>query len=138
MVSQTTETDVTEPAPAIRRADEVSYEAVEAAEGTSKGVLVGEAEGAPNFATRRFTLEPGAEVPRHTNEVEHVQYVLDGEYTVGLGEEEHTVRAGDSLLIPAGTVHWYRNGDLPAAFLCVVPHGDDAIDLVDADSEPLK
>ena len=40
--------------------------------------------------------------------------------------------AGDSLLIPAGTVHWYRNdGDDEGAFVCVVPEGDDAIELVE-------
>ena len=136
-----------QPTPLIRRADEIDYEPVDAADGLEKGVLVDESRGAPTFAIRRFTLAPGAEVPKHTNEVEHEQYVLDGEYVVGIGEasatpredgetvdgeEEHTVRAGDSLLIPAGTVHWYRNaGDEPGAFICVVPNGDDAIDLVE-------
>ncbi|MFC6726829.1 cupin domain-containing protein, partial [Halobium palmae] len=108
------------------------------AEGMRKGVLVDERDGAPNFAIRRFTLDPGAEVPRHTNEVEHEQHVLEGEYVVGLdgpdGETEHVVRAGDSLFVPAGTVHWYRNeGDEPGAFLCAVPNGDDSIDLVGED-----
>ncbi|WP_318567425.1 cupin domain-containing protein [Salinigranum marinum] len=122
----------TETEPLVRRATDVAYEDVGAADGMRKGVLVSDADGAPHFAIRRFTLAPGAEVPRHTNEVEHEQYVLDGEYTVGLDDEEFTVRAGDSLLIPAGTVHWYRNdGDEEGAFLCAVPNGDDSIELVD-------
>ncbi|EMA43871.1 cupin domain-containing protein [Halococcus saccharolyticus] len=154
-----------EPSPVVRRADDVAYEPVDAADGLEKGVLVDEARGAPNFAIRRFTLAPGAEVPKHTNEVEHEQYVLEGEYVVGISEasktpredgdseahcasgrasgqgpraeavdddEEHTVSAGDSLLIPAGTVHWYRNeGDEEGAFICAVPNGDDAIELVE-------
>jgi len=120
------------PRPLVRRAEQVDYEAVGAAEGMSKGVLVGPGDGAPNLAIRRFTLDPGAEVPPHTNAVEHEQYVLDGEYTVGLGEEEHVVRAGDSLFIPAGVVHWYRNeSDTEGAFLCAVPNGDDTIELVE-------
>ncbi|WP_276258537.1 cupin domain-containing protein [Haloglomus litoreum] len=120
------------PRPLLRRAEEVEYEDVAAAEGMSKGVLVGEGDGAPNLAIRRFTLAPGAEVPKHTNDIEHEQYVLAGEYVVGLGDEEHVVRAGDSLLIPAGTVHWYRNeGDEEGAFICAVPTGDDSIDLLD-------
>jgi quercetin dioxygenase-like cupin family protein len=50
---------------------------------------------------------------------------------VGLDDEEVTVSAGDSLFIPAGTVHWYRNeGDEEGAFLCAVPNGDDTIELV--------
>jgi quercetin dioxygenase-like cupin family protein len=58
--------------------------------------------------------------------------VLAGEYVVGIGDEEYAVSAGDSLLIPAGAVHWYRNdSDRPGAFLCAVPNGDDTIELVE-------
>ncbi|SFL27251.1 Cupin domain protein [Halogranum rubrum] len=118
--------------PVVKRARDVEYESVGAADGMSKAVLIDESDGAPHFAIRRFRLEAGASVPKHTNEVEHEQYVLAGEYTVGIGEEEYTVAAGDSLLIPAGTVHWYRNdGELEGAFLCAVPNGDDSIDLLD-------
>ena len=117
-----------EAKPLIRRADEVEYEPVGAADGLAKGVLIGDEHGAPHFRMRRFTIAPGAEVPKHTNEVEHEQYVLEGEYVVGIEGEETTVSAGDSLLIPAGVVHWYRNeGDEPGAFICVVPKGDDEI-----------
>ena len=120
------------PTPRLRRHEEIDYEPVDAASGLSKGVLLAEEHGAPNFAIRRFTLAPGAEVPRHTNAVEHEQYVLEGEYVVGIGNEEHRVSPGDALLIPAGTVHWYRNeSEEPGAFLCAVPNGDDAIELVE-------
>ncbi|WP_117593369.1 cupin domain-containing protein [Haloprofundus halophilus] len=116
----------------VKRESEVEYESVGAAEGMKKGVLLSDADGAPHFAIRRFSLDPGASVPKHTNEVEHEQYVLDGEYTVGVGGEEYEVSAGDSLLIPAGVVHWYRNeSDEPGAFLCAVPNGDDSIELVE-------
>ena len=118
--------------PLIRDSESIEYERVDAADGLEKGVLIDESHGAPNFAIRRFTLEPGAEVPEHTNEVEHEQYVLEGKYVVGIGDEEHEVEAGDSLLIPAGTVHWYRNaGGEPGAFLCAVPNGDDEIELLE-------
>ena len=121
-----------EPEPVIRRSDDIDYEPVSAADGLEKGVLIGDDHGAPNFAIRRFVLEAGAEVPEHTNEVEHEQYVLEGEYTVGIGDEEYEVSAGDSLLIPGGTVHWYRNeGEEQGAFICAVPNGDDAIELVE-------
>ncbi|WP_336342991.1 cupin domain-containing protein [Halalkalicoccus ordinarius] len=153
------------PSARVRRGEAIEYEPVEAAAGLRKGVLIAESDGAPNFAMRRFVLEPSAEVPRHTNAVEHEQYVLEGEYVVGIsdtsethradgdsaerssadrssgqrpreeavdGEEEHVVTPGDSLLIPAGTVHWYRNeGDERGTFLCVVPNGDDTIELVE-------
>jgi len=121
-----------QPAPTVRRSGDVAYESVAAADGLHKGVLIGPEDGAPTFAIRRFTLDPGATVPEHTNEVEHEQYVLAGEYVVGIGDEEHVVSEGDSLFIPAGTVHWYRNdGAEPGAFICAVPAGDDEIRLVD-------
>jgi len=118
--------------PVVRRGDEVAYDSVDAAEGLSKGVLIDESDGAPHFAMRRFKLAPGASVPRHTNAVEHEQYVLAGEYVVGVGDEERAVTPGDALLIPAGVEHWYRNdGDETGAFICVVPNGDDTIELVE-------
>ncbi|MFQ3293468.1 MAG: quercetin dioxygenase-like cupin family protein [Halobacteriales archaeon] len=120
------------PSPLVRRADEIEYESVDAADGMAKGVLIGESRGAPNFAIRRFTLDPGAEVPKHTNAVEHEQYVLSGEYVVGIDGEEYTVSEGDSLLIPANVVHWYRNESKNAgSFLCAVPNGDDEIQLLE-------
>ena len=123
---------MSDPEPTIRRAEEIEYETVDAAEGLSKGVLIGADESAPNFAVRRFELDAGAEVPKHTNAVEHEQYVLSGEYVVGIEDEEYEVSAGDSLLIPAGTVHWYRNeSDEAGAFICAVPNGDDEIELVE-------
>jgi quercetin dioxygenase-like cupin family protein len=120
------------PTPVFKRSDEITNDPVDAADGLSKGVLLDEDDGAPNFAMRRFTLDAGAEVPTHTNAVEHEQYVLSGEYVVGVDGEEHVVSTGDALLIPAGVPHWYRNeGDEAGAFVCVVPNGDDTIELVD-------
>jgi quercetin dioxygenase-like cupin family protein len=132
MDDSTTDGATTAADAVLKRGDEVAYEAVDAADGLRKGVLIDESDGAPNFAMRRFELAPGAAVPRHTNAVEHEQYVLAGEYVVGIGETEHVVSPGDSLLIPAGVEHWYRNeGEAPGAFVCVVPNGDDEIELVE-------
>ena len=132
MDDSTTDGATTAADAVLRRGDEVAYEAVDAADGLRKGVLIDESDGAPHFAMRRFELAPGAAVPRHTNAVEHEQYVLAGEYVVGIGETEHVVSPGDSLLIPAGVEHWYRNeGEAPGAFVCVVPNGDDEIELVE-------
>jgi len=118
--------------PLVRDAEDIAAEPVDAAEGLSKAVLIGAEHGAPTLAIRRFTLAPGAEVPKHTNEIEHEQYVLAGEYVVGIGDEEHTVAAGDALHIPAGVVHWYRNeSDTEGSFVCAVPTGDDSIELVE-------
>lgn len=85
--------------------------------------LVDRRDGAPNFEMRRFTIKPGGSIPKHYHpDIEHEQYVLKGKYKVGIGKEVHSVKAGDSIYIPKGTAHWYRNaGSESAEFLCIVP-----------------
>ena len=120
------------PEPTLKRAADADYAELSKADGVRKAVILDESDGAPNFRMRRYRLDPGAEVPKHTNSVEHEVHTADGAYVVGLEDEEHTVREGDSLLIPAGTVHWFRNeSEAESAFVCMVPNGDAGIELVD-------
>lgn len=115
----------------VRSAADVPFEPVSAGSGTKRQVLIGPDEG-PNFALRRFRMEPGGGMPRHTNEVEHEQYVLRGRATVGIGDREVRVGPDDVLLIPAGVPHWYRaEGQEPFEFLCVVPNREDRIRVLD-------
>lgn len=97
------------------------------ARGTYMAVLIGEEDGAPHFAKRRFVLEPGGRIPAHFHpDIEHEQYVMRGEMTMGLDDETVTAKAGDVVFIPAKTVHWYQNdGDEPCEFLCTIPITDD-------------
>lgn len=114
----------------VRRADSVRAEPVRAGTQTSFRVLIGPGEG-PNFALRRFTMQPGGGMPRHTNEVEHEQYVLRGKARIGIGEEVFEVGADDVVFIPAGEPHWYEAvGEEPFEFLCVVPNRPDAIRII--------
>lgn len=116
--------------PAVRRADDVRRDPVGAGKGTVRQVLIGPDEG-PNFALRRFIMEPGGGMPPHTNTVEHEQYVLRGRAQIGIGDEVHDVRPGDVVFIPAGTPHWYAaEGTEPFEFLCVVPNAPDRIEIV--------
>lgn len=115
----------------VRSADRVPAEPVSAGRGTRRQILIGPDEG-PNFAMRRFIMEPGGGMPRHTNQVEHEQYVLRGRARIGIGDEEMEVAAGDVVFIPAGTPHWYRaGGEEPFEFLCVVPNAPDRIDVLE-------
>ena len=115
----------------VRAASGVASETVSAGEATVRQVLVG-ADEAPNFALRRFVMQPGGGMPRHTNRVEHEQYVLRGRARIGIGDEEIEVRADDVVYIPAGVPHWYRaEGDEPFEFLCVVPNAPDRIEVLE-------
>ena len=114
----------------VRHADDVPRDPVKAGSGTVRQVLIGADEG-PNFALRRFIMEPGGGMPLHTNQVEHEQYVLRGQATVWIDGVEHDVRADDVVFIPAGVPHGYRaEGDEPFEFLCVVPNDDDRIEIL--------
>lgn len=104
-------------------------EELEQADGLRKKVLV-DGEGARN-ALRRFVLEPNARVPRHTNSVEHVQYVLEGGYTVEVEGDEKVVSEGDAMRVPVGAVHSYECGDERGVFLCVVPNEEDEMEVVE-------
>ncbi len=115
----------------VRPADTVPTRPVDAGRGTSMQVLVGPEDGAPNFVLRRFRMETGGGIPRHTNEVEHEQFVLTGRARITVGEEPHEVARGDVLYIPAGVPHAYEVLDGPFEFLCVVPRGPDEIRLTE-------
>ncbi len=117
----------------VRSADQVPAEPVAAGRGTRRQVLIGPEEG-PHFALRRFVIEPGGGMPRHTNTVEHEQYVLRGRARVGIGEEVVEVGPDDVVFIPAGTPHWYETlGDEPFVFLCAVPNLPDRVEVLEAE-----
>jgi quercetin dioxygenase-like cupin family protein len=58
----------------------------------------------------RVDFEPGAAFGRHTHPGEEIIYVLEGalEYQVD-GKPPMTLKAGDVLFIPAGTIHAAKN-----------------------------
>jgi quercetin dioxygenase-like cupin family protein len=100
---------------------------VQAGSGTQMQVLISPEEG-PNFAMRKFSMEPGGGMPLHTNLVEHEQYVLGGHARIGIGGDEFEVQKGDVVFIPGGAPHYYQNiGDEPFEFLCLVPNQPDEI-----------
>lgn len=117
--------------PAVKRASAVESKPVAAGTATAVQVLVGPADGAPNFALRRFVMGAGGGMPRHTNLVEHEQYVLTGRAEVTVGDDVHDVAAGHALYIPAGVPHSYRVVEAPFEFLCIVPNAPDRIEIVE-------
>lgn len=74
------------------------------------------------------TAAPGAGSPLHTVPASKVLVALAGELVVRVGDTERTVTGGDSVFIPAGTPHYFRNaGTTPARLVMVlVPGGHEA------------
>ena len=111
----------------VKHTGDVEKKIVAAGKDTTIQVLISAQEG-PNFALRKFSMKPGGGIPRHTNTVEHEQYVLRGQARIGIGEQVYEVNAGDVVFIPEGVIHFYDNiGDEPFEFLCIVPNKPDEI-----------
>ena len=118
----------------VKNSNDVEAKHVAAGKDTTIQVLISSQEG-PNFALRKFSMQKGGGMPRHTNTVEHEQYVLGGEARITIGEETHHVRTGDVVFIPADAIHSYENtGDGPFEFLCIIPNKEDKITIVDESS----
>jgi quercetin dioxygenase-like cupin family protein len=114
----------------VRKASDVKATPVAAGTATQVQVLVGPDEGAPNFVLRRFIMGNGGGMPRHTNEVEHEQYVLRGRARITIGDATHEVAEGHTLYIPAGAPHSYQVIDGPFEFLCIVPNKPDKVSIL--------
>lgn len=115
----------------VRKSASVERQGVTAGTATQMQMLIGPDDGAPNFAMRRFIMGEGGGMPRHTNEVEHEQYVLAGRARIGIGDETLEVEAGDVVYIPARQPHFYEVLEAPFEFLCMVPNGEDQIRILD-------
>jgi quercetin dioxygenase-like cupin family protein len=107
----------------VRNASVVTPTPVDRARKTTIQVLIGASDGAPNFLTRKFRMEPGGRIPCHKHPgIEHEQFVLSGHMRIGIGDDVREVRAGEAIFIPADVPHWYENAaDEPVEFLCMVP-----------------
>jgi quercetin dioxygenase-like cupin family protein len=115
----------------VKHPHDIEAKTVEAGTGTTKQVLISAEEG-PHFSMRRFVMRPGGGMPKHTNLIEHEQYVLGGRAEIGIGEEVFEVRNEDVVFIPAGIPHWYKNvGQAPFGFLCLVPNKPDTLTLIE-------
>jgi quercetin dioxygenase-like cupin family protein len=115
----------------VKHSHEVEAKDVAAGQDTTIQVLISSQEG-PNFALRKFCMQKGGGMPRHTNTVEHEQYVLRGQARISIGDEMIDVKQGDVVFIPEGVVHSYENtGNEPFEFLCIIPNKEDKITIVD-------
>lgn len=96
---------------------------MQGAAGCSIRWLIGEQEGAPNFAMRQFEVAVGGNTPKHSHPFEHEVFVLEGTGVVLEGDDEHPLRHGDVVYVSPGEVHQFRNtGDAPFKFICLVPN----------------
>ena len=99
---------------------------MEGVEGVFKKVLIGPEDGSDTIVMRHFRVEPGGHTPFHSHEFEHVVRVINGRGIVYGGPGKETeVTSGQSLFVPGGTMHQFRNSfEEPFDFLCIIKHQD--------------
>ena len=77
--------------------------------GVETSMRVSAANGATQLCIFEQWIAPGNGAPTHTHPVEEVLTVREGEAEMWIGEERAIVTAGQSLIVPAGRLHGFRN-----------------------------
>lgn len=110
------------------KVDVAETPSVEVQEAGARGVrvqwLLASAQGAPNFALRRFVLEAGGQTPLHAHPWEHEVYILAGSGVVVTAQGETPLQADCAVLVTPGESHCFRAGAEGLQFLCMVPNGE--------------
>ena len=97
---------------------------MEGASGAWKQLPLGDADGAPVYSYRVFTLEPGGNTPYHSHPYEHMNFIIEGQgVLVNEAGEERPLKAGDFALVYPNEKHQYRNNSKDKTFrmICGVP-----------------
>ena len=78
-------------------------------EGVETRMRVSASNGAAQLCIFEQWIAPGNGAPTHSHPVEEVLTVREGEAEMWMDDERVTVTAGQSLIVPAGRLHGFRN-----------------------------
>jgi quercetin dioxygenase-like cupin family protein len=96
----------------------------EVAKGVAGRVLIGKADGAPNFCMRLFEIAPGGHTPKHAHAWEHEMFYHSGQGEVYGNGTWNTVGPGSVVYVKSGEEHQIKNtGNVPLVVVCLVPSG---------------
>ncbi len=105
--------------PMARSADDPTFDL----EGARITGLASPGRGAAETIMYRIDLEPDSALPSHRHDHEEVFHLARGSLTSVLDGEEHAVSVGDTVIIPAGTLHHAFTGAEAAELLVAMPAG---------------
>ncbi|MBN2461823.1 MAG: cupin domain-containing protein [Candidatus Cloacimonetes bacterium] len=95
---------------------------MEGARGARIRWLISDKDGAPNFATRLFEVDPGGFTPYHSHSWEHENFIVAGEGVLTTANGEFPFHPGDVIYVEPNLKHNYRNtGKDILKFLCIIP-----------------
>ena len=78
-------------------------------EGVETRMIVSAANGASELCIFEQWVAPGAGAPTHSHTVEEVLTVREGEAEMWIDEDRAVLTSGQSLIVPAGHKHGFRN-----------------------------
>lgn len=92
----------------------------------TRKILIGLEDGSDKIIMRYFRVLPGGNTPFHHHEFEHVVRIEKGKgVVVNEAREEIQVSPGQSVFIPGGEKHQFKNpGDESFEFICTIPNPD--------------
>ena len=105
--------------PVVRAADDPKFDL----SGVNVSGLATPTRGAAETIMYRVDLRPTQALPQHRHDHEEVFHVLAGSLTSVLDGAEHPADAGDTVMIPKGTLHHAYAGDAGATFVVAMPVG---------------
>lgn len=92
------------------------------AQGATKRVLIGERDGASNFAIRYFEVPAGQSSAHESHPHDHGVVITRGRAKVLMDGDLHDVGPGDIVYIGSDEEHRFDSlGPGPLGFICVVP-----------------
>jgi quercetin dioxygenase-like cupin family protein len=95
---------------------------MEGAQGVKMRMLIGPADGAPNFHMRHFTVAPGGHTPHHSHSFEHEILVLAGAGVLKSDQGDRALQPNDVVFVSSNEQHQFVNaGDDPLEFICLIP-----------------
>jgi quercetin dioxygenase-like cupin family protein len=86
--------------------------------GVMTRMLVSALTGAESLCVFEQFCDPGRGAPTHRHAVEEVLTVVDGAAEFWLDEERATLAAGQSVVVPAGRKHGFRNTGPATLHVC--------------------
>lgn len=107
----------------INQAEKVEVK-IPGAEKAVKQILIGKADGTPNYSMRVFTLEPEGKTPYHEHNYEHLNYIISGTgYLLDVYGNKHPIKEGEFALISPNEKHQFCNASDNQNFvmICLVP-----------------
>ena len=97
---------------------------MDGAHGAWKQIPISREDGAPVYAYRVFTVEPGGHTPYHQHSYEHMNYIIEGEGAlIDEAGKQIKLTKGDFALVMPNEKHQYRNTSPEKSFvmICGVP-----------------